>query len=229
MNKLKILVIILLAALTVEPFATVVLYTELMTSVQTHGGGELSYGPVISRQVPYDRFNQPISNDTEYSLNTTLNGSWELSIQSHLSPPALNPAASEAQIALAPEYRSENLSIPTIIIQMRGDGLLRIEYFAQNWQNTYGLVLYNSTSPGWLGAQNITLRFMSFGPPVPVNPQLAPRPNGNLTIIIGESVALTNYPIAWANLSSFYVYGLLGSAFVGGIVRVTAVSIGVKS
>jgi len=133
----------------------------------------------------------------------------------------MNSRKSEAQIAIAPEYPTENLSIPTIIVQMRGDDLLRIEYYAQDWENSYGFVLYNSTSPGWMNQQNITLTFVSFAPPVPVNPQIAPRPNGNLTIAIGSTVVVSNYMISWANLASYYVYGLLGSEFTAGTVTIT--------
>jgi len=133
----------------------------------------------------------------------------------------MNSRKSEAQIAIAPEYPTENLSIPTIIVQMRGDDLLRIEYYAQDWENSYGFVLYNSTSPGWMNQQNITLTFVSFAAPVPVNPQIAPRPNGNLTIAIGSTVVVSNYMISWANLASYYVYGLLGSEFTAGMVTIT--------
>jgi hypothetical protein len=111
---------------------------------------------------------------------------------------------------------------------MRGDGLLRIEYFAQNWNNSYGLVLCNSTSPTWVGGQNVTLRFLSFGPPAAVNPQLAPRPNGNITILVGDTVVLADYPIAWASLSSLYIYGLHGSAFTGGTVSIRVANVEVK-
>jgi hypothetical protein len=168
-----------------------------------------------------DEFNQPISNDTEYTLDSALNGSWVISIRSDLVPSPNNLAGSEAQIAIAPNYPTENLSIPTIIVQERGDGLLRVEYYAQNWNNTYGLILYNSTFPTWTGGQNVTLRFQSFGPLVPVNPQIAPYPNGNLTIIVGNAVVLSNYPLAWAGLYAFYVYGLRGSTFTTGTVDVT--------
>jgi hypothetical protein len=168
----------------------------------------------------FDMFNQPISNDTERTLDDGINGSWVIAIQSNLAASSNNLLGSEAQIAIAPEYPSENKSIPTIIVQERGDGLLRIEYFAQNWNNSYGLVLYNSTSPTWTGGENITLDFHSFGPPVQVNPQIAPYPNGNLTITVGNQVVLSNYPIAWAGLSDFYIYGLRGSSFDSGAINV---------
>jgi hypothetical protein len=172
-------------------------------------------------RVPFYQFNQPISNDTEYSLDSQIEGSWRITIQGNLGKPSGDPLKSEAQVAIAPEYPQENTSIPTIIVQMRGDGLLRIEYFAQDWEHSYGFVLYNSTSPSWTGDQNITLTFASFAPPVPVNPQIAPRPNGNLTISIGNTDVLSNYMISWANLASFYVYGLLGSNFAAGTVSIT--------
>lgn len=170
--------------------------------------------------IPYETFNQPISNDTEYSLNQELTGSWSITIQSDIVASADNKIGSEAQIAIAPQYPSENLSIPTIIVQERGDGLLRVEYYAQNWNNTYGLILYNATSPSWLDG-NVTLKFMNYGPSSKVNPQIAPYPNGNLTIIVGDTTVLFNYPIAWANLADFYVYGLKGSTFTDGVLYLT--------
>jgi len=167
--------------------------------------------------VPSDQFNQPISNDTEYALSQPNDGSWMITLTSNLTTTNQKPTT-EAQVAISPEYPAENLSIPTIIVQERADGLLRIEYFAQDWPKSYGLVLVNSTS---LNSENITLNFVSYGPPVPVNPQLAPRPNGNLTILVGQTVVLSDYPIAWANLASFYVYGLLGSEFTAGEMVIT--------
>ena len=169
----------------------------------------------------FSLFNQPISNDTEYTLDQGLDGSWEITVQSHLVPMPDNLRGTEAQIAIAPEYPSENRSIPTIIVQERGDGLLRIEYFAQNWNNSYGLVLYNSTFPTWANGENVTLTFLNYGPPAQVNPQIAPYPNGNLTVTVGSTVVVSNYPIAWANLSDFYIYGLKGSSFVDGVLTVT--------
>jgi hypothetical protein len=124
-------------------------------------------------------------------------------------------------MAFAPSYVSESGSIPTIIVQQRGDGLLRIEYFAQSWANTYGLVLYNSTSPNWIEGANVALRFEAFGPPSAVNPQLAPRPNGNMTISVGGVTVLKDYPIAWANLSDVYVYGIRGSSFMAGAIQIS--------
>lgn len=166
---------------------------------------------------PYGDFNQPISNDTEFRLKPSYNSSWVVSITSSLTASPTD-RVSEAQAAIAPEYPSENLSIPTIIVQERADGLLRVEYFAQDWPNTYGLVLYNSTNPGWTSGENVSLRFISFGPPSQVNPQLAPRPNGNLTISIGSMVVLSNYPVAWANLAAAYLYGYPGSSFHSGAI-----------
>ncbi len=168
--------------------------------------------------VPYSKFNQRISNDTEYHLSEAVNGSWAVTIQSNLRFAVENQMSSEAEIAFAPEYPAENRSIPAIFVQERGDGLVRVEYFPQNWPKTFGLLLYNSTSPGWLNSQNVTLTFINYGPPSPINPQLAPRPNGNLTITIGGTVVVSDYPIAWANLSSFYVYGIPGSSFTEGTV-----------
>jgi len=136
-----------------------------------------------SLSFPFTIFNQPISNNTEKELDLTYSRSWEVSLQSSLVTSS-NRVESEAEIAFAPSYPTESGSIPTIIVQERGDGLLRIEYFAQSWPNTYGLVLYNSTTPSWTGGANVVLRFKEFGPPSAVNPQLAPRPNGNITITV---------------------------------------------
>lgn len=194
----------------------------LKPSSQTHPNDGFVAVSQQSFMVPYFKFNQRISNDTEYHLSEPLNGSWTVTIQSHLQLAAENQMSSEAEIAFAPEYPVENRSIPAIIVQERGDGLVRVEYFPQNWPKTFGLLLYNSTSPGWLNSQNVTLTFIDYGPPSPINPQLAPRPNGNLTITIGSTVVLSNYPIAWADLSSFYVYGLPDSSFTEGTVSMYA-------
>ena len=214
MNRSTIAIALLLVIVVIETTALASRMPTPQPAVNLVSGNATVF------RIPFDQFNQPISNDTEYSLNSGINGSWKISIQSDLISSG-DPQKSEAQVSIAPAYPFENLSIPTIIVQMRGDGLLRIEYFAQDWKNSYGFVLYNSTSPTWMGAQNITLRFVSFEPPVPVNPQLAPRPNGNLTIAIGRTIILSNYMISWANLASFYVYGLKGSAFTAGTVTVS--------
>jgi hypothetical protein len=167
----------------------------------------------------YPVFDRPISNDTDAALQPSYPASWEVNVYSTLSAGGPSPT-SEAQLALAPSFRSENLSIPTIVIQERADGLLRVEYFAQNWNNTYGLVLVNSTSPSWMG-QNVTLRFVIFGPPSQVDPQIAPRPNGNLTILVGTTTVLSAYPVAWASMAHIYLYGLRGSSFVSGKMEIT--------
>jgi hypothetical protein len=218
MKNVNVAIGLLIVALVTESAVIVTLYTQLSPS----GGPEPMYSYAVQKTftVSYEKFNQPISNGTEYKLDRSIEGSWVIKLQSQLVPSSRNPSRSEAQIAIAPEYPSENLSIPTIIVQERGDGLLRIEYFAQDWENTYGLVLYNSTSPSWLN-DNITLEFVSYGPPVPVNPQIAPYPNGNLTTLVGNRVVVSSYPIAWANLSSLYIYGLLGSSFNNGDVLIT--------
>ena len=167
---------------------------------------------------PFALFNQPISNNTEQELNPAYSRSWEVNVQSSLI--SSTNRGDEAEMAFAPSYPSESGSIPTIIVQERGDGLLRIEYFAQSWANTYGLVLYNSTAPNWIGGANVALRFEAFGPPSEVNPQLAPRPNGNMTIAVGGLTVLADYPIAWANLSDVYVYGIRGSSFAAGLIQI---------
>jgi hypothetical protein len=219
LDKLKVVVAILVVALLAESsvLASIYLTRPNASSPSQQQTQVLEKSFALQSNL----FNQPISNDTEYTLDSELNGSWMISIHSQLVPSPSNLRESEAQIAIAPEYPTENLSIPTIIVQERGDGLLRIEYFAQNWNNSYGLVLYNSTFPTWTGGENITLDFLSFGPPVQVNPQIAPYPNGNLTITVGNTVVLSNYPIAWAGLSAFYIYGLRGSSFLGGALTVT--------
>jgi hypothetical protein len=177
-----------------------------------------SYSQSVSFSYPV--FNQPISNDTEYAVNPMFGGSWEVDVHSSLASLSQG-RTTEAQVALAPAYANENRSIPTIIIQERADGLLRVEYYAQNWPNTYGLLLYNSSAPGWVGGKNVTLLFRSFGPPSAVNPQLAPRPNGNLDILVGGVTVLAEYPIAWANLSELYLYGYPGSSFTGGSIQIS--------
>ena len=219
MDKLKVIIAVLVVALVAE--SSVVASIYLARSTSTSSSQQQAQVLKKSFVLQSNLFNQPISNDTEYKVDEQLNDSWVISVQSQLVPSPNNLRGSEAQIAIAPEYPTENLSIPTIIVQERGDGLLRIEYFAQNWNNSYGLVLYNSTLPTWIGGDNVTLSFLSFAPPVQVNPQIAPYPNGNLTITVGSTVVLSNYPIAWAGLSDFYVYGLRGSSFTGGTLTMT--------
>lgn len=218
MNKVNAVVAILVVMLVIESATIVSFYT----SSKQNNKPSTPYEYVLKKTIviPYGEFNQPISNDSEYRLDEDIEGSWAITIQGHLAARVNNQVGSEAQVAIAPEYPSENLSIPTIIVQERGDGLLRIEYFAQDWENTFGLVLYNSTSPNWLNG-NVTLRFTSYGPPVPVNPQIAPYPNGNLTITVGDTPVVKDYPIAWATLSSFYIYGLKGSSFTAGTLFIT--------
>ncbi|MGA3108993.1 MAG: hypothetical protein ABSD99_05985 [Candidatus Bathyarchaeia archaeon] len=219
MNKMKLIIAVLALALILES----TLFASIYLSQTTHTASPPQNVQILKKsfEAGFNVFNQPISNDTEFKLDQGLERSWEITVQSHLVPSQDNLRGTEAQIAIAPEYHSENLSIPTIIVQERGDGLLRIEYFAQNWNNSYGLVLYNSTSPTWTDGQNITLIFLSYGPPAQVNPQIAPYPNGNLTIVVGSEIVVSNYPIAWANLSDFYIYGLKGSSFVNGVLTVT--------
>lgn len=219
MDKLKVIIAILVVALAAESsvIASIYLAKPNPTSPNQHQVQVLKKSFALQSNL----FNQPISNDSEYKLDDELNGSWMISIGSQLVPSSDHLTGSEAQIAIAPEYPTENLSIPTIIVQERGDGLLRIEYFAQNWNNSYGLVLYNSTSPTWIGGENVTLSFLSYAPPVQVNPQIAPYPNGNLTITVGNTVVLSNYPIPWAGLSDFYIYGLRGSSFTSGAITLT--------
>ncbi len=173
-----------------------------------------------SGSFPFSLFNRPVSNNTEHALDPTLTGSWEIDIQSSLVP-STHAGITEAEMAFAPASTSESHAIPTIIVQERTDGLLRVEYFAQSWPNTYGLLLYNSTSPGWTRGSNVIILFRSFGPPVGVDPQLAPRSNGNVDILVGGANVLSDYPIAWANLSELYLYGFPGSSFTAGSVRIS--------
>ncbi len=188
---------------------------------QGSGGGPLRLvGIPQTLTFGYSVFNQPIHNDTDARLSQNYSGSWQLSIASGLTFRSVSPRT-ESQVALAPVYPNESVSIPAIIVQERSDGLIRVEYFAQNWPNSYGLLLYNSTTPGWTGGENVTLRFASFGPPSEVNPEIAPRPNGNLTVLVGNEVVVSDYMIAWAPLGELYLYGLSGSEFVGGTLSVT--------
>lgn len=168
---------------------------------------------------PFNVFNQPITNNTDHDLNPTYIGSWEIDIDSSLVP-LDRSSVTEAEMAFAPASYSESTAIPTIIVQERADGLLRIEYFEQSWPHTYGLVLYNSTILGWTPGISVTLLFKSFGSPSPVNPQLAPRANGNVDVLVGGITVLSEYPIAWANLSELYVYGTPGSSFTAGTVQI---------
>ncbi len=203
-------------------FVTVIIESSLLVLPLVEEGGHRSLrptGPIQTLTFGYSIFNQPISNDTDTKLDQKYSGSWQMVIRSGLTFSSATPLT-EAQVALAPEYPNESLSIPAIIVQERSDGLVRIEYFAQNWPHTFGLLLYNSTNPGWADT-NLTLSLDSFGQPSPVNPQIAPMQSGNLTVMLGSKVVVNDYPIAWASLGELYLYGLSGSRFTGGSLSVS--------
>ena len=172
-----------------------------------------------SATFPFAVFNNQITNDTEHELDPALQGSWEVDIRSSLIPSSTD-SVTEAEMAFAPAYPIEYQSIPTIIVQQRGNGVLRVEYFAQNWPNTSGLLLYNSNTPGWTVGKDVSIFFHSTGPASEVNPQLAPKPNGTVDVRIGDMSVLSSYPIAWANLSDLYLFGSPGSSFTGGTVQI---------
>ncbi len=213
---MKVLLVILVAVIIVESTALALPYASHFHLFRT------AYLRSYSQSVSFSFavFNQPISNDTEQTLDHTFSGSWEVDVHSSLVPSSQS-GLTEAEMAFAPASNSENNAIPAIIVQERADGLVRVEYFAQNWPNTYGLLLYNSSTPGWTGGRNVTLLFQSSGPPSEVNPQLAPRPNGYLEILVGGIPVLSDYLIAWANLSESYLYGYPGSSFKGGSVEIS--------
>ncbi len=215
LDRLRLLVVLLLVVVMVE--------TTLIALPSIEGNRRSSLHPAGAPQVMtfgYYVFNRPIANDSEAPLAQSYDGSWQAVIRSALQYASVSPFT-EAQVALAPAYPNESLSIPAIIVQERSDGLVRVEYFAQNWPHTYGLLLYNSTQPGWGAGANLTLSFSRSGPESPVNPQIAPRPDGNLTVTIGSDVVVSDYPIAWASLGELYLYGLAGSSFVGGSLSVS--------
>lgn len=186
------------------------------------GPSRVAYPRSFAQSISYSfaTFNRPVTNNTEHELDSPYTGSWQIDVTNTLAPSSHDRNA-EAELAFAPSAPNENQSIPTIIVQERADGLLRIEYFAQNWPNSYGLLLYNATSPGWTTGTNVTIRFHSTGPPSPVNPQIAPRPNGNVDVLIGGGTVLSEYPIAWADLSDVYLYGAPGSLFMSGTIQIS--------
>jgi hypothetical protein len=214
--NVKIVLVALVAVIMVQ--STVLALPYLSHFPSFRAASTRAYSQSASFQ--FSVFNQPISNDTEHELNPALPRSWEIDIQSSLVPSS-KTGVTEAEMAFAPAYPLEYKSIPTIIVQERADGLLRVEYFAQNWPNTSGLLLYNSSTPGWTGGNNISILFQSSGPPSEVNPQLAPRPNGSVDIIAGGMTVLSNYPIAWANLSDLYLFGYPGSSFTSGTIQIS--------
>lgn len=214
--NLKLVLVALVAVIMVE--STLLALPYLSHFPVFKAASTRNYSQTVS--FPFSVFNQPISNDTEHELDPALPLSWEVDIQTSLVPSS-KTGITEAEMAFAPAYPIEYKSIPTIIVQERADGLVRVEYFAQNWPNTTGLLLYNSTIPGWIDAGSVSILFVSSGPPSEVNPQLAPRPNGNVDIAIGGVTVLSNYPIAWANLSDLYLFGYPGSSFTSGTIQVS--------
>lgn len=214
--NVKIVLVALVAVIMVE---STVLALPYLSHFSIFGAAPTrAYSQSIS--FPFSVFNRSISNDTEHELDPALPGSWEIDINSSLVP-ASTTGMTEAEMAFAPSYPIEYKSIPTIIVQERADGVVRVEYFAQNWPNSSGLLLYNSSTPGWKGGNNISIMFRSSGPPSEVNPQLAPRPNGSVGITVGGMTVLSNYPIAWANLSDLYLFGYPGSSFTSGTIQIS--------
>ncbi|MDE1853178.1 MAG: hypothetical protein KGI38_05445 [Thaumarchaeota archaeon] len=216
MNQSKLVIAALTVAVIIESA------TIANPFIQSLGTGPIRYeaGSPETYSFQFQTFNRPIINNTEQELKSSINGSWVITIQNTLDAgPAKN--LSEAEMAFAPSYPLESKSIPTIIVQERSDGLLRVEYFAQSWPNTYGLVLYNSTSPGWSGGVNVTLRFLNFGQPSVIDPSIAPRSNGNLTVYVGGTTVVSDYPIAWASLADVYLYGIIGSTYQNGSLTLT--------
>lgn len=218
--KLKVFLVILVAVVIVESTMLGLPYLSRFPVFRSANARIYSQ----SATFPFSVFNHPISNDTEHALNPALQGSWEADIQSSLVPSSTD-GVTEAEMAFAPAYPIEYKSIPTIIVQERADGVLRVEYFAQNWPNTSGLLLYNSNTPGWTAGKDVSIIFHSSGPPSEVNPQLAPRPNGTVDIRIGDTTVLSSYPIAWANLSNLFLFGYPGSSFTSGTVQISVYNI----
>jgi hypothetical protein len=214
--NVKLVLVALVAVIMIESTLLALPYLSHFPSYRA--ATARTYSQSVS--FPFSVFNQPISNDTEHELNPALPLSWEIDIQSSLVPSSKS-GVTEAEMAFAPAYPVEYKSIPTIIVQERADGVLRVEYFAQNWPNTSGLLLYNSNTPGWEGGNSISILFQSSGPPSEVNPQLAPRPNGSVDITVGGMTVLSSYPIAWANLSELYLFGYPGSSFTSGTVQLS--------
>lgn len=214
--KLKVLLAVLIAMVIVESTLLGLPYLSRVPFFRSADIRTLSQ----SATFPFWVFNQPIQNDTEHELDPPLHGSWDVNIRSSLVSSSTG-GITEAEMAFAPAYPVEYQSIPVIIVQERADGVLRVEYFAQNWPNTSGLLLYNSNSPGWTAGKDVDIIFHSSGPPSEVNPQLAPRPNGTVDIRIGDTTVLSSYPIAWANLSSLFLFGYPGSSFTSGAIQIS--------
>lgn len=217
--NMKAILIVLLVIVIVESTVIAIPYLAKLNPSIVY---RTTYPRAGSQSVsfPFSVFNRPVTNNTERELDPAYTGSWQIDIDSSLVPSSTQ-SLTEAEMAFAPSGPSESHSIPTIIVQERADGLLRVEYFEQSWPNTYGLVLYNSSSLGWTRGTNVTVLFRSFGPPVPVDPQIAPRSNGNVTLLVGGSAVLLDYPIAWADLSDLYLYGYPGSSFTSGSILIS--------
>ncbi|MHB8567365.1 MAG: hypothetical protein ACYC7D_01190 [Nitrososphaerales archaeon] len=223
MNATRILIVTLLLVMILE--AGIIGYLLFRPGLTT-SDVTMTFGSSEHFAASYSQFNAVIANDTEVNFTQSYRGSWILSVNDNMQFSTINESDTEAQVAIAPIGSTEALSIPTLIIQERADGLLRIEYYAQNWPNTYGLVLYNATRSDLFGpSSNISLEFVSNGPPSQVNPGIAPRSNGNLTVLSGSTVLVSNYPVAWASLDSAYFYGLHDSSFTSGELTLTIRSI----
>jgi hypothetical protein len=222
----KVIITILIVVIILESTLIGYLVLPRLNNSQPPSATAITFSNEERFVANYSLFDAVIANDTEFNTTQSYGSSWILSVTDNLQFGKTNETQTEAQIAIAPIGPTEALSIPTLIIQERADGLLRIEYYAQNWPNTYGLVLYNATRNDLFGqSSNISLEFIATGPAAPINPEIAPRSNGNLSIFSGDSLLVSNYSIAWAKLDSLYFYGLKGTNFTSGQISVSVAQI----
>ncbi len=161
-------------------------------------------------------------------LDPAANASFRVTLTSTLVANGSVPSdRAEVEVGLAPVPAGpdETNITPLFIVQESAAGLLRIEYIPFPMNDTYGFEVYDGTpvSPGpsdFVG-HVLTLAYTETAPPVPAYAETGHygRTTGNLTVLWDGTVLVPPYPVAWASLGAFYIYGLTTGAFLSGTVR----------
>ncbi len=168
-------------------------------------------------------------------LEPSATASFAVTLTSTLVANASVPAdRAEVEVGLGPVPAGpeETNITPLLIVQESAAGLLRIEYIPFAMNDTFGFEVFDGTpvSPGpsdFVG-HTLALEYTETAPPVPAYAVTGyyGHITGNLTVLWDGTVLVPPYPVAWASLGAFYIYGLTTDAFVSGAVyaNVTALA-----
>ena len=164
------------------------------------------------------------------TLTEPWNGSFRATfVNSLVAADSANRSAQEAQVAFGPGPAGpEEANItPIFILQESSAGLLRLEYIPFAMTETYGFIVYEGSilpagaSP--FSGHTLVLTYLASAPGIAPYPRTVPYgySTGNVSLSWDGRVLVPQYPIAWANLSAFYGYGLKTDTFASGSLSVT--------